>query len=165
LFPVIPPDHFTSCRVTDKWNNRLRYFYTGSSFGNAGRRQWTKVVGGGSNRPKIVIGNVSHGNRFDMNAVLDIFFNELAHKTCNSLIGCRVAGRTFTDAMREAVSNTATPDAAYGWLNPSNDPKIMRLVYSTRAQRSGETLPGWGPQFNNDSNFDGFAFEAEGDVP
>ncbi len=183
LEPVFPVIHnFTSCGIKPDWSGRrLRYFFTMSSFGNAGRRQWTRVVGGGQDNSKVVIGHVSHGNRFyfspwapDPNSptadpdaypnMIANFFRNLAQVDASDLFGCRPDGMSFRVAMREAVIGTGTSQTDYHWGGPAhrNHPMAMRLVFSTEDQALDEHLPGWGPQYPNDGNYTGWAYLAQG---
>lgn len=184
--PLLPPigGFFSSCGIEPDWaGQRLRYFFTMTSFANAGRHQWTQVVGGGPDHPKVVIGNVSHGNRFHFSPyapdpassqpadpsaypnMIANFFHNLALVDTSEPLSCSPAGMSFRVAMREAVKGTATSQTDYFW-NPTahrNHPKMMRLVFSTEDQALDEHLTGWGAQYPNDGNHSGWAYEAWGD--
>ncbi len=187
FFPTAGPSHFTSCSIQPSWSGRrLRYFFTMASYSNAGRRQWTRVVGGGTDQPKVVIGPVSHGNRFHFSPwapepgtspptnaqasypnMISTFFRHLSEVDTSSILSCASAGLSFREAMREAVKGTATSQSDYHWgaIAHRRHPKVMRLVFSTYDQLMDEHLPGWGPQLPNDGNYLGWAYEAQGSEP
>ncbi len=179
---ALNPNNFTSCGIRSDWSGtRLRYFFNMASFANAGRRQWTRVVGGGSGNPKVVIGHISHGNRFHFspyapdpstppsagsypNMLANFFRNLALTYGSNPLVGCQRDGMSFRAAMREAVIGTGTSRTDYHWgaQAHNNQPMAMRLVFSTRDQALDEHLPGWGPQYPNDGNYSGWEYIAWG---
>ncbi|MBT3983214.1 MAG: hypothetical protein HOE90_17810 [Bacteriovoracaceae bacterium] len=115
ITPLGPiPTWVNSCGLRKSWaETKLKYFWSMSSFFNLEIDSWASIVGGKG--PKVIVGNMAHGDRFNLK-FWAMFNHYLGAKKCSQdqhgNYQCERNGFSFSDAAVHTMANCIAGD----WL-------------------------------------------------